>query len=207
MSISQAVMGALIALAGSVVIAGVVPAVAAPLSDSSEPSLMFVRDVGRNVVIRPRSGFGTHGFAAGDRAFGGARAIRRVDQGRFYAGDWRRGYGRDWRGGGRGALAYGDGRYGYGDGRYGYGDGRYGERYRYRRYGYDHYHDGYGYSSPWWLGAGAAAAIIGSAIVHPAYGAYGGGHVEWCSQRYRSYDPGSDSYLGYDGLRHRCVGP
>jgi hypothetical protein len=25
--------------------------------------------------------------------------------------------------------------------------------------------------------------------------------------RYRSYDPGSDTFGGYDGLRHRCRGP
>jgi BA14K-like protein len=26
----------------------------------------------------------------------------------------------------------------------------------------------------------------------------------YCAQRYRSYDPGSGTYLGYDGLRHPC---
>jgi len=25
-----------------------------------------------------------------------------------------------------------------------------------------------------------------------------------CAQRYRSYDPGSGTYLGYDGHRHAC---
>lgn len=28
--------------------------------------------------------------------------------------------------------------------------------------------------------------------------------VEYCMQRYRSYDPYSRTYLGYDGLRHPC---
>ena len=28
--------------------------------------------------------------------------------------------------------------------------------------------------------------------------------VGYCSQRFRSYDPGSGTYLGYDGLRHPC---
>jgi hypothetical protein len=32
-------------------------------------------------------------------------------------------------------------------------------------------------------------------------------HVAWCMERYRSYDPASDSFLGYDGLRHRCNSP
>lgn len=29
-------------------------------------------------------------------------------------------------------------------------------------------------------------------------------HVQACSARYRSYDERSDTYLGYDGIRHRC---
>jgi BA14K-like protein len=28
--------------------------------------------------------------------------------------------------------------------------------------------------------------------------------VGWCMDRYRSYDPMSRSYLGYDGYRHSC---
>ena len=26
----------------------------------------------------------------------------------------------------------------------------------------------------------------------------------YCSQRFRSYDPASGTYLGYDGIRHPC---
>ncbi len=29
-------------------------------------------------------------------------------------------------------------------------------------------------------------------------------HVDRCLDRYRSYDPRSDTYLGYDGYRHYC---
>lgn len=32
----------------------------------------------------------------------------------------------------------------------------------------------------------------------------GGDSVAYCAQRYRSYDPASGTYLGYDGLRHPC---
>jgi hypothetical protein len=32
----------------------------------------------------------------------------------------------------------------------------------------------------------------------------GGGDVAYCEQRYRSYDPDSGTYLGYDGRRHPC---
>lgn len=40
----------------------------------------------------------------------------------------------------------------------------------------------------------------------PARSYYGGprGHVEACFARYRSYDPRSDTFLGYDGYRHPC---
>ena len=31
-----------------------------------------------------------------------------------------------------------------------------------------------------------------------------GDSAGYCAQRYRSYDPGSGTYLGYDGLRHPC---
>lgn len=71
------------------------------------------------------------------------------------------------------------------------------------------------------IGAGlVAGAIIGGAIAasrpydyygYPGYdygyGSYGyapGGAVAYCEQRFRSYDPISGSYLGYDGLRHPC---
>lgn len=32
----------------------------------------------------------------------------------------------------------------------------------------------------------------------------GGGDVGWCEAHYRSYDPSSGTYLGYDGMRHSC---
>jgi len=31
-----------------------------------------------------------------------------------------------------------------------------------------------------------------------------GGDASYCAQRYRSYDPASGTYLGYDGERHPC---
>jgi hypothetical protein len=32
----------------------------------------------------------------------------------------------------------------------------------------------------------------------------GGADPSYCAQRYRSYDPASGTYLGYDGQRHPC---
>jgi BA14K-like protein len=38
----------------------------------------------------------------------------------------------------------------------------------------------------------------------PSYGPDNGDPVAYCMQRFRSYDPSSGTYLGYDGLRHPC---
>jgi hypothetical protein len=73
----------------------------------------------------------------------------------------------------------------------------------------------------WGIGGLAAGAIIGGALAAPYY--YGPGYypqpyypapgyyqdapdgdVGYCMQRYRSYDPGSGTYLGNDGRRHSC---
>jgi hypothetical protein len=86
----------------------------------------------------------------------------------------------------------------------------------------------------WWPGAVAAGAVVGGAIAaNDAYAYYGGpgyydvpGYYDdqyadqgvvaevpvpvgddsasYCAQRYRSYDPASGTYLGFDGLRHAC---
>jgi hypothetical protein len=82
----------------------------------------------------------------------------------------------------------------------------------------------------WWPGAVAAGLAAGGAYAYyggPYYddsyayydGDYGpdyydsgvavpaapvGGDASYCAQRYRSYDPASGTYLGYDGLRHPC---
>jgi hypothetical protein len=41
----------------------------------------------------------------------------------------------------------------------------------------------------------------GAIAVAPAPG---GDDAAYCAQRFRSYDPGSGTYLGTDGLRHPC---
>jgi hypothetical protein len=59
--------------------------------------------------------------------------------------------------------------------------------------------------------------VIGGALARPyGYGypvyeepAYAevpveGDAVAYCMSRYRSYDPASGTFLGYDGLRHPC---
>lgn len=64
-----------------------------------------------------------------------------------------------------------------------------------RRFGYG----GYG------IGAGlaglAAGAVIGGTV---AAAARANDAVAYCERRFRSYDAATGTYLGYDGLRHRC---
>lgn len=79
-----------------------------------------------------------------------------------------------------------------------------GPRYRYRRHGYHHYHRGYWYSTPWWA---VTVPLVAPTIVAPAPVYGGGGHVAWCEARYRSYDPSTDQFLGYDGDYHYCNSP
>lgn len=91
------------------------------------------------------------------------------------------------------------------------------------------YHRGWGGAA---LGAGAVGlatgAIIGGALAAPRYDPYygsgyyapapvyvepeatgtiyseTGGDEAYCIRRFKSYDPASGTYLGYDGLRHPC---
>jgi hypothetical protein len=81
------------------------------------------------------------------------------------------------------------------------------------------YRHGYGGAA---LGLGIAGALIGGAIIGATqpYGYYPPGYygpvyvapapyvgddaVRYCMQRFRSYDPNSGTYVGYDGLRHPC---
>jgi hypothetical protein len=58
-----------------------------------------------------------------------------------------------------------------------------------------------------------AAGLVGGAILggiiasqQPVYAAPPPGDpaISYCMQRFRSYDPASMTYLGYDGLRHPC---
>ena len=81
-----------------------------------------------------------------------------------------------------------------------------------------HYYRGGGAA----IGAGIAAGVLlgaGIAASRPYYGPgpyYAPGYyyasppvvygdpVAYCMRRYRSYDPASGTYLGYDGYRHPC---
>jgi hypothetical protein len=108
-----------------------------------------------------------------------------------WGGGWRGGHGFGWGGAAAGLAAgaiIGGGVaasqpwYGYD---YDYSPG-------YNSYGYDPGYYSYGYDPGYGYAPGGYVA--------PAPG----GDVAYCEQRFRSYDPASGTYLGYDGLRHPC---
>lgn len=84
-----------------------------------------------------------------------------------------------------------------------------------------------------WIPGAVAGAVVGGAIAANSYAYYGGpgyydygpdyyadntyydagpevavvqggGDPSYCAQRYRSWDPATGTYLGYDGQRHPC---
>ena len=87
---------------------------------------------------------------------------------------------------------------------------------------------GHGGRGGWGPGIGAGiigGAILGGMLAAPYYDdgpyayepypygygpglyfspGYGGDAVAYCMQRFRSYDPNSGTYVGFDGLRHSC---
>jgi hypothetical protein len=82
---------------------------------------------------------------------------------------------------------------------------------------------GYGWNGGYWRpGYGLAAGAVTGAALGSYYGnygydsgyygsdyygsnnGYGGDATAYCAQRFKSYDPASGTYLGYDGVRHPC---
>lgn len=86
-----------------------------------------------------------------------------------------------------------------------YDRNQHGARYRNRNGRYHYYHNGYYYASPWWLLA--APLVIGGAIIAGQNDDDYGDHVSWCSNRYRSYNPRTDTWVSYSGRVNRCNSP
>ncbi len=59
--------------------------------------------------------------------------------------------------------------------------------------GYYDYYPGYAYGPAYGYAAPPGPVI-----------AQGSGDIAYCEARFRSYDPTSGTYLGFDGLRHPC---
>lgn len=64
-----------------------------------------------------------------------------------------------------------------------------------------HWHHGHSGIGPA-IGGLAVGALIGGAIASSA--APANSAVAYCMNRFKSYDPASGTYLGYDGFRHPC---
>jgi len=73
---------------------------------------------------------------------------------------------------------------------------------RYRRW--YHSHRGGIDSSAAGIFGFAAGAIIGGAIANSLDRPSSSSHIARCEARYRSYDPETDTYMGFDGELHRC---
>ncbi len=69
-----------------------------------------------------------------------------------------------------------------------------------------HYYRGHYYANPWWIlpMIGAGIALSDRDRYHHGYGRR---HVEWCLDRYRSYDPRSNTWVAYSGRVHQCISP
>ncbi len=61
--------------------------------------------------------------------------------------------------------------------------------------------------------AGAGGFILGAIVGSSGHNRrharvihvdYWDAHISRCLSRYRTYDPGTDTYIGYDGYEHRC---
>ena len=83
---------------------------------------------------------------------------------------------------------------------------RHGGRYHRRSNRYRHYYGGYYYENPWWVLPLVGAGI---ALSHRDryYDGYGSNHVEWCLNRYRSYNVRTNTWVSYSGRVHHCVSP
>ena len=142
----------------------------------------------------------------GPQANGGGANFAGRGNGQFaqrgqFRGDRDRGFGRDlgFAAGVAAGAAVGD--YGYGG--YGYSDPYYGDNYAYDSNYYGN-GDSYAYDNGATFDAGIPVVTFGQPA--PVEGPMvASGDASYCAQRYRSYDPASGTYLGYDGLRHPCM--
>ena len=160
------------------------------------PAAMGARSNFGGAQANVQSNVGRTGFAGrGNAQF--AQGNRGAYSGGEFRGDRGRGFGR-----GAGfavgaatagvvtgaAIAAGD--YGYG-----YSDPYYGDNYA--------YDTGYGDSYAYDTGVTYDAGLPLVTFEQPA--PVVAGNASYCAQRYRSYDPASGTYLGFDGLRHPCM--
>jgi hypothetical protein len=83
-----------------------------------------------------------------------------------------------------------------------------------RRHRDDHhrfFHDGLWFAVPFWAGA-TTAPLYADSYYDDDFDDdfdedFSAAHYEYCFGRYRSYDMETNTFMGYDGLRHPCISP
>jgi BA14K-like protein len=85
-----------------------------------------------------------------------------------------------------------------------------------RRWGWNTYprYSSYGwrrYDTPWWVDAPLTVGTLPFRVITQPFGVrrYGvsSRHVNWCENRYRSYNPGTNTWLSYSGNYRQCISP
>jgi len=80
---------------------------------------------------------------------------------------------------------------------------------RHRDHDHRHFHDGLWFSIPFWLGAAATAPLYADVDDADVYDddEFDRDHIDYCFSRYRSYDPASNTFMSYSGIRKPCISP
>jgi hypothetical protein len=94
---------------------------------------------------------------------------------------------------------------------------RHGSRCEYRRGECRHFYRGFYYETPWWTLPFAAGEGIGSNRYYDGEDDYydddedddgwSNSHIEWCLNRYRSYNPRNNTWVSYSGKVKECISP
>jgi hypothetical protein len=70
-----------------------------------------------------------------------------------------------------------------------------------------HHHGHHGHAAAVGVFGFAAGTMLGAALAQPRPAptvVYGSDWVAYCSAKYKSYNPATNLYLGYDGYYHTC---
>ena len=96
---------------------------------------------------------------------------------------------------------------------------RHGSRCQYRRGECRHFYRGYYYETPWWTLPLVVGGTIGANRYYDGYDSdyyddddyhevgLANSHVEWCLNRYRSYNPPTNTWVSYSGEINECISP
>lgn len=96
---------------------------------------------------------------------------------------------------------------------------RHGSRCEYRRGECRHFYRGFYYETPWWTLPFAVDESIGSRRIYNGdedyfdddddddEGAWSSSHIDWCLNRYRSYNPRNNTWVSYSGKVRECISP